>query len=75
MVDSYLSTKFGISSLDGFWGNAFYGRTTDACATALALLTQSSSAKNAKIQNLKYHNSFNNFGRDPPKDVCVDFRE
>ncbi len=33
MVDSYLSTKFGIDLLDGFWENAFYGRTdgrTDA---------------------------------------------
>ncbi len=33
MVDSYLSTKFGINLLDGFWENAFYGRmdgrTTD----------------------------------------------
>ncbi len=60
MVDSYLSTKFGINLLDGFWENAFYGRTdgrtddgrrtdgrtTDARATALALLTQSSRAKN-----------------------------
>ncbi len=51
MVDGYLSTKFGIDSLDGFWENAFYGRwtdgrTTDARATALALLTQSSRAKN-----------------------------
>ncbi len=27
MVDSYLSTKFGINLLDGFWENAFYGRT------------------------------------------------
>ncbi len=50
MVDSYLSTNFGINLLDGFWENAFYGRTddgrtTDARATALALLTQSSRAK------------------------------
>ncbi len=29
MVDSYLSTKFGINLLDGFWENAFYGRTPD----------------------------------------------
>ncbi len=28
MVDSYLSTKFGINLLDGFWENAFYGRRT-----------------------------------------------
>ncbi len=28
MVDSYLSTKFGINVLDGFWENAFYGRRT-----------------------------------------------
>ncbi len=27
MVDSYLSTKFGIN-LFHFWENAFYGRTT-----------------------------------------------
>ncbi len=27
MVDSYLSTKFGINLLDGFWENVFYGRT------------------------------------------------
>ncbi len=51
-MDGYLSTKFGINLLDGFWENAFYGRrtddgrTTDARATALALLTQSSRAKN-----------------------------
>ncbi len=35
-VDSYLSTKIGVNSLDGFWENAFYGRTTDARATALS---------------------------------------
>ncbi len=29
MVDSYLSTKFGINFLDRFWKNAFYGRTDD----------------------------------------------
>ncbi len=29
MADSYLSTKFGINSLDGVWENAFYGRTDD----------------------------------------------
>ncbi len=29
MVDSYLSTNFGINLLDGFWENAFYGRTDD----------------------------------------------
>ena len=29
MVDSYLSTKFGINLFDGFWENAFYGRTPD----------------------------------------------
>ncbi len=29
MVDSYLSTKFGINLLDRFWENAFYGRTDD----------------------------------------------
>ncbi len=46
MVDSYLSTKIGVNSLDGFWENAFYGWTPDAHATALALLTQSSRAKN-----------------------------
>ncbi len=28
MVDSYLSAKFDINSLDGFWENAFYGRRT-----------------------------------------------
>ncbi len=27
MVRSYLSTKFGVNSLDGFWENAFYWRT------------------------------------------------
>ncbi len=29
VVDSYLSTKFGINSLDGFWENAVYERMTD----------------------------------------------
>ncbi len=29
MVDSYLSTKFGINLLDSFWENAFYGRMDD----------------------------------------------
>ena len=29
MVDSYLSTKFGINLLHGFCENAFYERTTD----------------------------------------------
>ncbi len=28
VVDSCLSTKFGINSFDGFWENALYGRTT-----------------------------------------------
>ncbi len=37
------------NSLDGFWENAFYERTTDACTMALALLTQSSRAKKLKI--------------------------
>ena len=48
MVDRYLSTKFGINLICGFWENAFYGlRTTpDARTTAIALLTQSSRAKN-----------------------------
>ena len=26
MVDSYLSTKIGVNSLNGFWENAFYGQ-------------------------------------------------
>ena len=38
MVDSYLSTKFGVNLLNGFSENAFYGRWTDAHAMALALL-------------------------------------
>ncbi len=52
MVDSYLCTKIGVISLDGFWENAFYGRTTttDARATALALLTQLTRAKNKSHQ-------------------------
>ncbi len=29
MVKRYLSTKFDINMLDGFWENEFYGRTTD----------------------------------------------
>ncbi len=33
MVDSHLSTKFGINSLDGFWENMFYGRNTDGRMT------------------------------------------
>ncbi len=28
-MDRYLSTKFGVNLFDGFWENAFYGRTTD----------------------------------------------
>ncbi len=58
MADSYFSTKFGINSLDGFWGNAFYGwrtdRRTDACATALALLTSQVQLKVIEIQNPKF---------------------
>ncbi len=27
MVKRYLSTKFGINLLEGFWENGFYGRT------------------------------------------------
>ncbi len=41
----YLCTKFGINSLFLKKKNAFYGRT-DARAVVLALLTQSSRAKN-----------------------------
>ncbi len=26
MVDNYLSTKIGITLIDGFWENALYGR-------------------------------------------------
>ncbi len=49
MVDSYLSTKFDVNSLDRFLAeNAFYGQATarmDVRATASApLLTQSSRA-------------------------------
>ena len=29
MVDSYLSTKIGVNSLDGFSENVFYGWTDD----------------------------------------------
>ncbi len=41
MVKRYLSTKFGINLLDGFWENEFYermtdGRTTDAYVTTVA---------------------------------------
>ena len=44
--------KYGINLLDGFWENVFYGpttggRTTDARATALVLLTQSSRVNNS----------------------------
>ncbi len=44
-VDSYLSSKSGINLFDGCRENASYGRTvtTDARATILAPLTQSSS--------------------------------
>ncbi len=45
MVDSYRSTKFGINLLDGFRPA---GRMTDARATALALLAQSSRAKKVR---------------------------
>ncbi len=49
MVDRYLSTKFAVNLFDGFRENAFYGGTPDACATALALLTMSSRAKNIHV--------------------------
>ena len=29
MVDGYLSVKFGVNPLDGFWENDVYGRTDD----------------------------------------------
>ncbi len=48
MADSCLSTKFAIDSVHGFWENTFYGRRRMPHATALALLTQSSRAKNRK---------------------------
>ncbi len=47
MLDSHLSTKFGINLLDSDQENVFYGWTMmDPCAMTLALLTQSSNAKN-----------------------------
>ncbi len=33
MVKRYLSTKFGINLLDGFWENEFYERMTDGRRT------------------------------------------
>ncbi len=30
MVKRYLSDKFGINLLDGFWENGYYGRTDDS---------------------------------------------
>ncbi len=56
MVDSYICTKFGINLPGGlFLENTFFtdGRT-DACATALALLTELSRAKHiGKVKTLK----------------------
>ena len=52
MVDSYLYTKFGVNLLDVFGEKSVLrtdGWTTDACATALALMTMSSRAKKSKI--------------------------
>ena len=48
MVNRYLSTKFGVNSLEGFQENEFYvlrGLMTDTPATALTQLTQSNGAK------------------------------
>ncbi len=44
MVKRYLSTKFGIDLLDGFWENEFYGRTTDGRTDDGRLRDDSSSA-------------------------------
>ena len=55
-MDSHLSTKTGSNSLNGFWENAFYGRT-DAHDTALALLTQSTRAKNIQKIIFFFQNS------------------
>ncbi len=50
MLNSYLSTKYGINSPDVSDKMRFTdGRTTDACATALAMLTQSSRSKKTLI--------------------------
>ncbi len=58
MVDSFLPIQFGINSFDGVWENVFYRRrgTTDACATAIVLLSQSSRAKNEKKTIFKFNN-------------------
>ncbi len=68
MLDSYLSTKFGINSLDGFLMEKMRftdddgRRTMDACATVIALLTQSSRAKNFNFfQKKKIHLKFQTF--------------
>ncbi len=39
MVDSYLSIKFGINLLDGFWENASHGRTTDNSPSQYAIIS------------------------------------
>ena len=50
--------KICINSLNGFWENRFYGRTTHACATALALLTRSIRVKNmSRPHNISVTNS------------------
>ena len=38
MVDRYVSQKFGVNPLDGFWENDVYGWTTDAHVMTVALL-------------------------------------
>ncbi len=56
MVKRYLSTKFGINLLDGFWQNGFYRRQTDdgrrkdgQRITDACMTTAQSKAKNSKF--------------------------
>ncbi len=65
MAKKYLSTKFGIDLLDGFWENGFYGRTDSRVMTEAQKL-KTNKKKMPKIESFKFDNSFNNFGRGPP---------
>ncbi len=51
MVDSYLSTKFGMNSLDGFSENVFYGRMDRQLTGAALAMLRTGAENQAELNN------------------------
>ncbi len=81
MVDRYLSQKFGVNPLDGFWENDVYERTTDVAHVMTVALLCSITKQSKKIKEIFFFFKLPlpivqekpqmKFGRNP----CIRFRD